>query len=149
MQHMQWWWLFKRRHNLMLNKHHAMTSFPLLLRCMGVFIFVLIHSWLLVHRPLLHIINSLFKSLNVCFSLLITFVHSPTTCKSHSNSLAVCYIWSMFLISSPHHTYYTSVTSWWMGSCPWFLYIRFFIYGWFHLLLLTLGMLNQNPKPFC
>jgi hypothetical protein len=40
-QHMQQWWLLKRRHNHMLNEHQVMTSFPLLLKCMNVFIFIL------------------------------------------------------------------------------------------------------------
>jgi hypothetical protein len=41
---MQQQWLFKRKHDPMPNEHQAMISFPLLLRRMGVFILVLIHS---------------------------------------------------------------------------------------------------------
>jgi hypothetical protein len=47
----------KKRHNHTLNEYQAMTSFPLLLRHMSVFIFVLIHFLSLVHIPLLHIIK--------------------------------------------------------------------------------------------
>ncbi len=57
-QHMQQQWLLKRKHHPMPIEHQTMTSFPLLLRCMGVFILVLIHSWSLVHRSLLCVINS-------------------------------------------------------------------------------------------
>jgi hypothetical protein len=49
----------QKRHDPMSNKHHAMISFPLLLKCTGVFIFVLICFLLLVHISILHIINGL------------------------------------------------------------------------------------------
>jgi hypothetical protein len=45
-----------------------MTLFPLLLIRMGVFIPILIHFLLLVHKPLLRIINGLLWSLRCLFS---------------------------------------------------------------------------------
>jgi hypothetical protein len=53
-------WLLKKKHDPMLDKHQTMTSFPLLLKHMGVIILILIHSWLFKHRPLLHVINDFF-----------------------------------------------------------------------------------------
>jgi uncharacterized protein YaaQ len=49
-----------QRQDPMSKKHHAMISFPLLLKRMGVFIFVLIHFLSHMHISLLHIISGLF-----------------------------------------------------------------------------------------
>jgi hypothetical protein len=46
----------REKHNPTLNEHQMMISFPLLLRCMGIFIIVLIHFLPLVHKPLSSVI---------------------------------------------------------------------------------------------
>jgi hypothetical protein len=46
----------------MLNKHQVMTSSPLLSKCMGVFIFILINVLLLMHIPLSHVIRGFYYS---------------------------------------------------------------------------------------
>jgi len=45
---------------LTLNEDHVMISFPLLLKHKSVFIFVLIHYWLLVHGPPLRVESKIF-----------------------------------------------------------------------------------------
>jgi len=104
---MQQWWPFKKRHDHMLNEYQTMISFSSLLICMGVFILVLIHLLLFVHKPLSCVINNFLSPLNACFLLLTTHVHSPITCASHCNSSMGCYIWSRFFIFFTHHNWCT------------------------------------------
>ncbi len=88
----------------MPNEHQVMISFPLLLKHMGVFILILIHSWSLMHKPLLHTITNLLQPLDVHFPLSTTCVHSPPTCTSHSDSSTGYYTWLGFFIFSTHHS---------------------------------------------
>jgi hypothetical protein len=111
-QHMQQWWLFKRKHSHMLNEHKAMISFPLLLRHMGVsflFWFIFYHLCIDHYRVSSTIF---FSPLDVCFLLLITHVHNLTMCTSHNDFSTGCCTWSRFLIFFTNYSQCTSITSW-------------------------------------
>jgi hypothetical protein len=83
-QHMQQWWLLRRRHDHTSSKHHVMTSFPLLLRHMPMssfsFWFILDHSCTYFYSVLSMIF---FSTFDACFLLLIARVNSFATCVNH------------------------------------------------------------------
>ncbi len=76
-----------------------------------------------------------FSLLNDHFPLLTTCVHSPAMCISHNESLASCCSWLRFFISSTHHNYYTSITSWFVVDDNFFI-LGLLYYCWlsFHSL---------------
>ncbi len=69
--------MFRERNDRTLNEHQVMISFPLLLKHMGVFIFILIHSQSLVQRSLSHAISSLFQSLRCSFLIIDNMCPQP------------------------------------------------------------------------
>jgi len=94
----------QRKHDHMLSEHHVMTSFPLLLKPMGVFILVLIYFWLLVHKPISRSSTIFFSPFDACFLLSTMHVCSPITCISHKDSSTGYCTWLGFLISSTHQS---------------------------------------------
>ncbi len=56
-------------------------------------------------------------------------VHNSTMCINHSNSLTGCCTWSKFLIFSPHHSYGTFVTNWFVADDNSFI-LSFLCYRW-------------------
>ncbi len=100
-QRMQWWWLFRRKHGCMLNKHYAMTSFPLLLKWVISFSFWLIFYYLCTD----HYRTSstiFFNPLNACFLLSMSHVHNLAACVNHNDSSVGCCTWSRFFMIFPH-----------------------------------------------
>jgi hypothetical protein len=94
-----------------MSEHQTMTSFPLLLKHMGVsFSF-----WFIFYRLCTNHYHTLsmvfFNPLNACFFTSTTHVHNLAMCISHSDFSTGCYIWSEFFISSTHHSQCTSVIS--------------------------------------
>ncbi len=70
-----------------------------------------------------------FNHLDVCFSLPIMSVHSPATCANYNNFSMNCCTWLRFLISSPHHSYCTSIISQFVVNNN-FLFLSLLCYCW-------------------
>jgi hypothetical protein len=100
-QHMQWWCLLKKTHNYMLSEHHAITSFPLLLRCMDVFF-----CFDLFFITCAHITIACHQRSFLIPLMLVSYYeqHMSITLQNAQAIVIFQCAWLRFLISFTHHS---------------------------------------------